>query len=203
MKYHSAIRPYVTGSTRLDRWSDKSLGVAIKHSIMDGLPPEFAEADVLYTESPWGDFGQEVFAKRAGVESPPWLDVMKMVGKILSADSRPAIVISSIASRTVLAAHSAAPVLLNGAPAVAFAWNYQLPELGADGLRMYRRSVPITLHAEEMLESLAAKYQCVGDFFCGNGRSGSVFARHRKRFVMSDLNASCIGYIAEYFGQRG
>jgi hypothetical protein len=66
----------------------------------------------------------------------------------------------------------------------------------------YNVVIPLSLQTTlDVIEWLASTYSCVGDPSCGYGNTGRVFVEHGKQCVMSDINAKCIGWIADHCAQ--
>jgi hypothetical protein len=57
------------------------------------------------------------------------------------------------------------------------------------------------MRTADIIDALAITYRCVGDFFCGYGNTGWGFVQRGRRYVMSDLDAQCVGYIADHEAQ--
>ena len=154
----------------------------------DGLPDEYATCDVLYGDPPW-PAGYAEFNRRGGVTDPKGYSYFaKMVDTLMALSGRPGVL---IAGRSFLASTGSARVAretrrttLNGEPALAILYG---------GL-----SLPNTGSSEDVLIYLARHFRRVGDFMCGYGRAGRVFAADGGSFVLSDCNASCVGYVASH-----
>jgi hypothetical protein len=181
--YHTALAGQHQRWPALDRF-ECAAGVAFRHDLTQGLPVEFDQADVLYADLPWRQ-GWDTFAQRAGTaQRGGYNAAMRGIGGLLRACNKPAVMVTGKHAQAALAPDSVAPVRLNGGDAVACLW----------GVPPWRHR----LDASDLLADLAGQYRCVGDPCCGYGRAGRLFAQRGRRFVLSDLNPECIGYIAAH-----
>ena len=190
--YHGAHKPAVDAPSRTD-WSDGS-SLAFVHDLIDGpLPHAYDTCDVLYTDLPWQK-GFDIFNKRAGIDDGrTYGKFMAAISGIIASgpSSRPIYLVTGRHALSLLP--DAAQVLdtrLNEDAAVIVAYNMQ------DALESFGE-------ARELLFSLATQHDRVGDFCCGYGSAARAFRRQGKTFVASDVNPSCIGYIADHAGNWG
>jgi len=184
--YHSALGDKMTHWPRLDRFQGIH-GVAFQADLNHGIPIAMYEADVWYSDLPWRD-GYTKFADRAGIkQAMPYTELLERIGKEIRDIGRPTVLITGKHAVRYLKPETTAEVTLNGGSAVACLWN--------------RRSWPGAVDTVALLKYLASEYQCVGDFCCGYGRAGRIFVQAGKRYVMSDLNPECVGYIAVHEGE--
>jgi hypothetical protein len=153
-----------------------------------GFPPEFSKCDVLYGEPPW-PAGYALFNDRAGVKtSMSYRDFCLNMETFILASGLPAfIVCGKIALKHYSRRSSLGTVNLRGADVPLVAYNYSLP------------SFPSIPSNETFLRYLAKRFECVGDWCCGYGFTGHVFAQEGKRSVLCDYNAKCIGGVMERF----
>jgi len=184
--YHTALRSDNNRWPRLDRFKG-IYGIAFQADINNGIPIAMHEADVWYSDIPWRD-GYKKFSDRAGIEQiRPYTELLERLGREIMEISRPTVLITGKHAVRYLLPESTVKVILNGSSAVACLWG--------------RFSFNGMLNTVDILKSLACEYQCIGDFCCGYGRAGKIFAQAGKRYVMSDLNPECVGYIAAH--ERG
>src|SRR5262245_57087728 len=185
--YHTALKSSRRMTGRPRQRARLRAGVTLVHDLLRGpLPAEYEACDVLYSDLPWQS-GFAEFERRAGVAAArSYSAFLAAISRILQYDSRPAVLVTG---------KHALPHLPSPAQVLESTLN------GDDCLALFYRSereivgrFPTTI---DLLHWLAERYQCVGDFCCGYGRAGRIFAEHGKQFVMSDYNAECIGYIAE------
>ena len=158
--------------------------VALRHDLFDGpLPDEYDACDLLYTEI-IGPPGVSIFGKRAGVQDGrTYRDVVDRIGDVIRARKTPvALVGLKSAIERLPTPHLIAPVKLNKDAVIGAVYGLDVPKLPADNVALIRW--------------LAHRYDRVGDFMCGYGLTGRIFREAGKAFVLSDYNASCIGYIA-------
>lgn len=180
--YHTALGKTVPLTAHEALHTDQGLSTAFVHDILTGLPGIYYGCDLLYSEIPWQS-GWEVFLDRAGApEFPPYGQFMQTIAGIINTVQLPHVVVTGHqAQRWLPYTEDALPMQLNGEPAVAYG---------------YRLELPAAIDTEKLLERLAVSFDRVGDYCCGYGRAGRIFAQHGKLYTMSDINRSCIGYIA-------
>lgn len=185
--YHGAHKRTVDAPPRLD-WSDGS-SLAFVHDLIAGpLPHAYGTCDVLYTDLPWRK-GFDIFNKRACIDDGrTYPEFMAAVSSIIASvpSSRPIYLVTGRHALSLLP--EPAQVLdtrLNEDVSVIVAYNIH------EAHRRFGDS-------RELLFSLATQYERVGDFCCGYGSAARAFRRQGKTFVASDVNPSCIGYIADH-----
>lgn len=186
--YHSQLAPPVA-SRPADRYA---LGdsVAFRYDLTDvlsnkygELPEEYRGCDILYSELPWRN-GMDAFNERAGM-SVTYADFMAAVSRVvLTTPDIPVILVTGRHALSRLPEPSQVlTTSLNADPAVALLYN--------------TRTKPVNT-ATELITRIADRFDRVGDFCCGYGRTLRIFHRVGGTFVGSDYNASCIGYIADH-----
>lgn len=179
--YHTALGDRYEEFPATDR-VEHALGVAFVHDLAGGIPEEMVNgADVFYADVPWAA-GYEKFASRAGVpQKLKYRDFVGKLGKEIRLVGKPAAIVTGKHAVRQFAPDATAEVSLNGDNAVACLWRIT-PWAGR-------------ITTEMLIKTLAKRFNCVGDFCCGYGRSGRIFVQNGKTFIMSDLNAACIGHI--------
>ena len=183
--YHSALGEPGRWP-RLTAFAGK-YGVAYQADLNLGIPVVMLKADVWYSDLPWRD-GYAKFGDRAGIEQAmPYGELIARIGEEAQAFGKPVCFITGKHAVKLLQPQAVAQATLNGGSAVACLWGMPAWE----GVR----------DAEEIIKGLATKHECVGDFCCGYGRAGRIFAQAGKQYIMSDLNPECIGYIAKHEGE--
>jgi hypothetical protein len=156
------------------------------HNVLDQLPSEFLECDILYAEPAWRA-GIKKFNERAGA-SVDFKEYVLSIRRIIE--------------------ESDVPVVLNwGAnetkqmPPPSMAYKSKLWNISDCVFSVYNLGVqwPMFDSTESFLEWAAKRleFECIGDFCCGYGNSGKIFKNYGKRFVMSDYDQQCVGYIAQ------
>lgn len=157
--------------------------IAFVHDIFSGrLPQEYRNCDLFYADLPWRA-GFRKFEQRAGTEHD-YQEFMSAVNRVISGFPR-GILVCGKTELLYLHPDRTQPAILNGASAVAAIYG----DLKVSGAETW-----------EILSECALTYNVIGDFLCGYGRAGWIFYSQGKRFVMSDHNAQCIGYIASWLG---
>jgi hypothetical protein len=195
IKYHSSL----TEPERAPSVSRLSVGhsIAFVADINDGLPSEYSDCDIIYSEIAWRRTFS-VFAERAGVASS-YEGYIKSIAVIAEAamlgNVAPTIIVCGKTEEKRLPKPTERiPVNLNTGgrfitEAIAIAYGSELPRLKPE---KWENSSTV-----DLLSAIANKYSRVGDFCCGYGNSGIVFCAHGKSFVMSDFDPKCIGHIKQ------
>lgn len=181
--YHSALSDDLKGIQEIEGVKFPDGSIAFAHDIVNDepiLPLDYEKCDVLYSELAWIS-GYEKFNKRAGRKSS-FDGYVKSINEIIYSRLVPVII---VIGKSMLKYFSEPTqqihTKLNGYPSIACVYNAEYdvqPET-----------------TEDLLEYLATQYKVIGDFCCGYGLSGKIFIKHGKKFVMSDHNKKCIGYI--------
>lgn len=162
-------------------------GVALRHDIWRDLPADFDACDVIYAEPPW-PIGYQVFNERANVTAPPWsafqVRLADHAAERLAAGVGTILLGGKLALRYHPNATKVQPVTLNHDRVNLICYGVETE--GATTI--------------DVMNDVASRFACIGDYCCGYGRTITIVRRHAKRFVMSDHNGQCIGYIAKEFG---
>ena len=187
--YHSALKPPVTDAPAVDRWEGLNV-LAFVHDLMTAptLPAEYAKVEVLVADLPW-QTGFKKFNERAGITETgrTYAAFMRRVREIVESTGVPTYLITGRHALPKLPTPDVIlPMVLNQDEAVAIGYR---PGSETD----FEYGV-----AQEFLLALATRYRVAGDFCCGYGRTARTFLRQGKRAVVSDFNASCVGYISQH-----
>jgi hypothetical protein len=160
--------------------------VALTHNIWHGLPKELSSCDVVYSEPPW-KAGYEVFNSRCGsVGYPAFSEFAANLDRLARSLTVPVFLMAGRTDSKLYRPDAVRAMELNDDNREAV-------------VMLYRAELPAGLtKAGDMLEYLAGRFSRVGDFACGYGRAGRVFARSGKSFVLSDFDPKCIGHIAAH-----
>lgn len=181
--YHTAIGSHkteVVGAKPVTRWTGPQ-GVAFVHDASGHFPDEYRACDVLYAEPAWRP-GYDFFAKRAGiVPKLAWIDWMSALNANILELGKPAVVMCGKSALKVMQTSKVQPAKLRGTNAFA---------------AIYGDVGPLPLVDTDIIAKLASRFSMVGDFACGYGRTGRAFVEQGGQFVMSDISAECIGFIA-------
>jgi hypothetical protein len=193
--YHTAHKSPVAGQHPVDRFDTTGAYAGrlstFVHDIATGiLPADYLRCDVLVTDLPWRN-GFDEFNRRAGLaDGRSYLGFMRAVSAIVKGDTGAACPTYLITGRHALAYLPAPdvvlPMRLNQDDAVAIGYRP-----GAEAFADYGDS-------REFIRALADIYDCAGDFCCGYGRTARFFLRAGKAAVASDVNALCVGYVADH-----
>lgn len=183
--YHGAHRPPVDALGRL-RWSDGS-SLAFVHDLIGGsLPRSYDDCDVFYTDLPWQK-GFGVFNERAGIDDGrTYREFMAAVSGVITGVSQPVYLVTG---------RHALSLLPEPAQVLATRLNEDAAVIVAYNVHKIHRTFG---EARELLRSLAAHHERVGDFCCGYGSAARAFRRQGKTFVASDVNSRCVGYVAAH-----
>lgn len=184
--YHTALADgHEEQAEPLDR-VEFSDGVALRHDVWDDLPPEFDACDVIYAEPPWPK-GYAIFNERAEVQAPPWSEFQKRIAQHALRSLGRGVPTVLMAGNVALRHHPHAgytrEVVLNGNRVLAVCYGTTVE----------------SSNAIDLIHELAERFDCIGDYCCGYGRTIGIVREHGKRFVASDHNARCIGFIAEHW----
>lgn len=177
--YHSALRPPVDAPS-LTRYQG-ARGLTVVADVSRGVPREFEDCDVLYADPPW-PHGYDEFSRRAGGAAGSYGDVLVVLRDYCARVAIPVVLVTGTRAALLLKPHATAPVRLPVGDAVACLW--RLPAWTET-----RRSI-------DVIDGLARRHEVAGDPFCGYGTTGRIFAEAGKRYVMSDLNPRCVGFIS-------
>jgi hypothetical protein len=182
--YHTAIGKHqneLAGAKPRDYWAAPH-GVAFTQDAGDFWRVEFGECDVIYSEPAWRP-GYDKFHARVGIEpARSWNEFMQAIEANVRRLGVPAAIATGSQGLAQLQPDASQPMTLRDGEGVLALYH---------GLRVTRKEDVDIVH------ELASLFQCVGDPACGYGRTGRIFNNHGKRFVMSDISAECIGYIAK------
>jgi hypothetical protein len=149
------------------------------------LPKEYTDCDILYTELPWSH-GYKIFNDRANNTGTNFEFFLSKIKEIIKSTDKPTVIVcgKSFIDKLPIP-KKIEDINLNGYSALACIYNFD-----SEGMKF--RNI------YTLLDSLATKFECIGDFCCGYGNSGRVFAKYGKRFVLSDINPKCIGFIKNH-----
>jgi hypothetical protein len=188
--YHSAHDNTIDDVDALDYFSCAS-GIAFRYDITTRLlPPEYGPCDVFYSDLPWRTCsGFKTFNDRADInDGRTYSGFMESISAIVTTVTIPTILLTGPHAKPYLPAPSYKfPLRLNEYRALVYCFHFN-------------GRPPVTKTAAELLHALAQRFDCIGDFCCGYGTAGRIFAQYGKRFVMSDFNAQCIGVLAQTLG---
>lgn len=182
---HSALSKELETPALVSHEGANGLSLAYDVAAMHGLPDAFASVDVLYAEPPF-PAGWKTFHDRVDLE--PAMSYKEFI---------------ALCSRQYLFRPG---VLILGNQATRYAG----PARAVTRHLLHRKSLDQVnalwygidppeedmANVTDVINHLATQFDTVGDFCCGYGVTGRIFADHGKRYVMSDVNPRCVGYIA-------
>ena len=160
--------------------------VAFSHDLTteQGLPNQFDPCDVFYSEIPW-QHGYTKFYERAELKAnSSYSNFIESLKYVVSLMDRPFLLTGGKGlAKRIPEADEVRDISMVHCDAWLYSYNCKIPQ-----------DITTTL---DLLDYLAEAYSCLGNFTCGYGHSGFKFLENGKRFVMSDINQYCIGYIDE------
>jgi hypothetical protein len=185
--YHSALTSPATNLSDTDYVSING-NIAMYNNVTNkSLPIEYDQCDIMYTELSWVA-GIKKFNQRSN-ESTSYQEYMNGVSNIIMNSKVPIIIVSGKKDgRYLPIPNKVLDINLNGAKAQCYLYMADI-----DGT--YNTTI-------DLLNHLATKYNCIGDFCCGYGNSGYIFMQNGKNFVMSDYNKKCITYIKTWLNEN-
>ena len=145
------------------------------------IPEAYYECDLIYAEPSWPG-GLERFDERAGVKTESYAAYATAVARIITELGKPTVLfVGANALRHTPPPDFTTSAILNGNTVQAAFWN------GAFALGN---------GSQDIIRSLAERYDRVGDFCCGYGTTGRLFMEAGKTCVLTDYNAKCCGFVA-------
>lgn len=184
--YHSALHPEQTAPA-VDRFEHAG-SVALVHDITsNALPRDYDACDVLYTEMAWRP-GYQRFIERAGASASTFVDYIAALVSVIQQSLMPVCMVTG-------------PALVRYFPVPTQRLHLLFPDALHKGGRcealVYRTNVCADLrYTTDLVLYLADRFRVVGDPCCGYGNTGRAFATRGGRFVLSDFNPRCIGWVA-------
>ncbi len=166
----------------------------MQHDLADGIPAEFETCDVIYSEPPW-PAGYSKFHDRVGVTPRyTYAEWLSRLNADLDRLGKPWVMLAGKPMHRYLTYDRLVTVKL-----------YTRRKHTGEFTLAVRGDVGDLGGAEgsdtpAVIRQLAARFNRVGDPCCGYGRTGKIFREFKKSFVMSDVSAECIGYIADQNG---
>ena len=191
--YHTALKGgRQEAAPPVSRWVSPTGDVALAWDIAKGIPGAAYRCDVVYAEIPWPS-GYQEFNRRAGAKnSAPFNVFVAAIARITSTLARRGVPVYMVASNALaerLGSESLTPINFN------------------KGVSKVHCKGPLKVKPKELepvgdlLDRLAQEHGRVWDFCCGYGRTGKHFTATGKHWVLSDINPTCIGYIAQTAGE--
>lgn len=190
MLRHTALKSgKVQEASPCERFEDFGI-TAFRWDLFDGWSPEHLKGDGLCMEIPWRR-GFDVFEKRAGAkeeEGRNHRNFVKKVMQMLSEWKHPAVLFHGKEILNEVSGHDARfESTLYGGDCMVSVYNCRtMPEFKTD---------------LEINQWLTDKSRVLVNPVCGYGRTARLAKEAGKRSIVSDYNASCIGYIRDNWGQ--
>ena len=182
--YHSALkRGRLADSTPCHRLVLPGV-TAFAWDIFDGWHDDHLHGDALYMDIPWRA-GFKVFEDRAGKEygKRTHRDMLDQINRMLGDwDGIAVLTHGRDVADCLTGCEARFDSSLNGDPCLVSVWNASDSPGGP---------------AEEVLAWLADRATILVDPMCGYGRTGRYAKMRRKPAILSDFNATCIGYIRD------
>lgn len=191
--YHSALKQgaLVPGDVSpMARYERGGCVVVQSDLIKDRLAPEFSVCDVFYADPPWAA-GFKVFDERAGVAFRRSYGIfVDRMAELIRNDGRPHYLVIGANLRNKLPEPAGSSAIkLNGNAAQLVWWHdtYEGP----------------TDEASNVIRHLATRYNVMGDWCCGYGRSLLTFLDGGgKGVVGADHNGKCVAVVAGLLENR-
>jgi len=158
--------------------------LAFAHNVEEGIPEFMDDVDVIYAELPWED-GYNLFYEAAGATpKQTYWEFLDKIQEQVREFGKPTLIPCGKKALKYLKPDSYTMVLLNRKEVCLALWNIE---------DSWGR-----INVVDILHDLATRFNRVGDFACGYGRTGRIFAEHGKQWVLSDINPYCIGFIKDH-----
>lgn len=186
MAYHSGLKGWdVQDSAPLDKYQIGD-SIAFRHDIMDEYPEIYKECDFIYGEPPW-IAGAKIFDERAGISGRKFTDLTQRISDLIESLTIPIVLTTGAWGLKML-------------PKADYAIdaNIKTSAIGKCHILYYRTEA---LDSENLISQVVAKGNVIGDWFCGYGNLAIEAHKQGKRFIVSDYNAECIGYIGKTFDE--
>lgn len=189
--YHTALskKGGNSYSFKCDRCENGG-NVAFQHDLTIGVHEDFLKADCIYSEPAWRA-GYEKFVEKSGVQgASDYNTYLDNVYAVIRAVGKPAYIFMGKAMIKRLKPDFTFPIkhTEHGFDAVIGVYN-----VDKDSLECQSK----TTH--ELIDAIAKKYQKILNFSCGFGNIIPYVLKNGKNFIVSDICADCIGYIAEKY----
>lgn len=190
-QYHTALQKGKPPNTErsIDRF-EWGGSVALVYDLLGEhpLPAEFESCGCYYSEPPW-PHGFTVFNARVGVQDQrTYADlVARLYTQVLlhGAQGKPTVMACSSVLAKLLPPGGMTTTFISGAESAACLYYFGI-------------SLPTLPDTHAVLRYLLSLYDCVGDYFCGNGTTATLATELGKKCVVSDYNSHCIGYLSTY-----
>lgn len=154
---------------------------AFAHNVLNGWDDRFGGADVIYTEPAWRD-GFKKFMALAG-QTGTHTEYLKNTREIIQRLGKPAYVFCGKHMFKVLDADEYRPIILRE-----YGYHEYVAVFNED------RHIEATT-TSELISKLCENYGTLLDFNCGCGNVLNSCKNEDTRFILSDVNPDCIGYI--------
>jgi len=157
---------------------------AFVHDIHDGYDSRFDEADVIYCEPAWRP-GYVKFMEMAGKDPQKYgyNKYLKAIHDFAKQFGKPFYCIGSVAMMKILQPDDSQPIVIT-------------PHGSNDAIGVFNGTLFDCPNTDSFITELCKKYTVIGDIFCGAGYTFSHALPHN-RFILSDVNPECIGFIAK------
>lgn len=160
--------------------------IAFVHDVFDPTPDIYREVDAFYTEPPW-PHGTKVFDERVGVTGRTWADLASRLESLIEETPAPVVI-------------PLGKIALKRLPSPTVTYDVYMPHAGDRAIIACWRTVldnPAT--TIDAARQLISQHNTIGDWFCGYGKTAELANEMGRRFIVSDYNPRCIGFIAQRF----
>ena len=180
--YHSFRNAEIKIFGELKRF-EKNGNIIFSHDLTKGLPKEYNQCDLLYSEPSWLA-GYKIFTKRANVLSGSYKEYVEQLSIITNSEHPVVLILGKNALKNLNQNYSYKKVKLNNHWETAYGWNIDISKY--DVKTNY-----------ELIHCLSFDFNKVGDMNCGYGNTGKIFKDNGKHFVMSDISKKVVYYAAK------
>lgn len=189
-QYHSALTEEMSDLRPLQHYANNG-SLVFKHDVCDGWAFAFGKADAIYAEPAWRPGFEKFMARADQAEQASFDQYMDGILEIVERFNKPTFVVAGAHHRPFYRRFDPTyfPIVLHGASKCFLAV--------FNDVKTFRNKPPTT--NEEALQKIAKSFNVIADFSCGYGQTAAVALENGKRFICSDVNAKCVGYVAETF----
>jgi hypothetical protein len=180
--YHSFRNDEIKIFSSLERL-EKDGDIAFAHDLTLGLPKDYNDCDILYSEPSWL-LGYDIFSKRAETISGSYKTYIDVLSKLTFNKKPIVLIIGKNALKKMNQNFTQKKVKLNNHWETAYGWNIDISKYD------------VNLNYD-LIKCLSKDFNKVGDMNCGYGNTGRIFKDNGKNFVMSDINSKTIYYVAK------
>jgi hypothetical protein len=160
--------------------------IAFVYDVFDPVPAIYDQVDAFYTEPPW-PHGTKVFDERVGVTGRTWADLANRIDFLIESTTAPVVI-------------PLGKIALKRLPAPTVTYDVYMPHAGAPAIiACWRTTLDQPKTTIDAARQLISRHTVIGDWFCGYGKTAVLAHEMNRRFVVSDYNPRCIGFLSQRF----